>query len=406
MAEFARDSFSQGLSATTPLAGLAAELGGSWVTLSGASWRALTTGRAGYTTGTGAGVMYLNTPAPSPDYTVSADFRIVSSAFDSNPQVGICGRLDPAAANGITAYFVRVDLALQRWELCRYVGGSLMILGVWADTILNATTRPVALEMAGSALRVLVDGTSRITATDVEITAAGYVGIRAGRSLSSGYGVHLDTLGAATPEAAPDARTGTSAVAATGMVQATGGKHGAGAARAAATGAATAQGAKRADSQTTITGAGVVTAAGRKQGGGASAIPARGIVTATGSVGVVDARSGSSGVAARGVVQAGGAKRTGAPAAVSAAGRVQVAGRKLAVGTAYVPGRGALTGAGAKHAAGYASVEGFAVVVAAGWRPGGVAYLTGGPLELVPLLDARLALSPVLTGTLRLEPER
>lgn len=144
------------------------------------------------------GALYWATAAPpSANYTVQADVFVASLV--ANDLAGVVGRLDTAATGG-TFYAGVYDRAQQRWVLYRLVNGTQVAIGSSATTSLSAgLTYQVALEMNGSAIRLLVGGTQVISAVDTSITAPGRGGVVVGygpatTTLSDTTGMHLDNV--------------------------------------------------------------------------------------------------------------------------------------------------------------------------------------------------------------------
>lgn len=122
------------------------------------------------------------------DYDVEADFVPITAL--TNCQIGIAGRIDPAAS---TYYFIRYRVAIGGFELMRSLAGSNSTLGTYTDAL--PQTRRVTLSMRGSTISMLVDGVTVLSVTNAEITANGYAGVFAGAvTMANSTGVHLDNF--------------------------------------------------------------------------------------------------------------------------------------------------------------------------------------------------------------------
>ena len=93
---------------------------------------------------------------------------------------GVVGRLDTANTNG-TYYYLRYEQTNLVWVLYKVVSGTWTWLGQsGTQTLSTGTTYRVALDMTGTSIRALVDGTQVVSVTDSSITAAGRGGIALG----------------------------------------------------------------------------------------------------------------------------------------------------------------------------------------------------------------------------------
>lgn len=125
------------------------------------------------------------TPA-SADYAVEGVIRRVTKTGNA----GIAGRVDTSAN---TMYLV-IWQGGANWELYKFVSGTGTQLGSgYNDDPADGTDRTVKLEMIGTAIKVYVDGTERISVTDSAITAAGRAGIRTNTATTT-TGYHIDSL--------------------------------------------------------------------------------------------------------------------------------------------------------------------------------------------------------------------
>jgi hypothetical protein len=124
----------------------------------------------------------------SADYDVEGVFFVHTVAGNS---VGMAGRMSTSADD---CYLVRYATGTGAWELVRDVGGTLTILGSWAETLSAGNSRTVKLEIRGTALKVYVDGVERISVTDNTHSAAGRVGVRSDGTQAATARYHLDSI--------------------------------------------------------------------------------------------------------------------------------------------------------------------------------------------------------------------
>jgi hypothetical protein len=140
---------------------------------------------------------YASGVPPSANYTIEALFRQIS---DESANTGIVARLDTSADNH---YIIRYSSDANQWQLRKTVAATPTSLGTFNESLSNGNERTVKFVLSGSSLEVFIDGVSRITATDSDISAAGRVGMRH-TALASGAttGIHIDWIRAYTlPEA-------------------------------------------------------------------------------------------------------------------------------------------------------------------------------------------------------------
>jgi hypothetical protein len=199
-----RDTFSG--TAGTTLQSRSADVGGSWVRrdISGlGDDDAVFTpsGRIRKSNASTYAALYTSSTAPtSADYTVSADIATVSSVPED--RVGVVGRMDPANPNG-TFYMARYEQAGAAYVLFRVVNDSWTYLGEWGAPVTANSTHRLSLDMNGTTIRMLVDGTQRLSVTDGGITAAGLAGVAMGfayttfptsTTITDTAGMHLDNF--------------------------------------------------------------------------------------------------------------------------------------------------------------------------------------------------------------------
>ena len=152
--------------------------------------------------------MYYASGVPaSPDYSVQADVYVRSLL--TNDAVGVIGRASTSADTYYRARYVKTGAATAAWELAKVVAGTATVLGSYSQTLSALSTYALKLDMAGSTIRLLVDGVERVSATDTAITTAGRGGLRLGYSSATGAadipsdttGLHVDNLVVSVPTA-------------------------------------------------------------------------------------------------------------------------------------------------------------------------------------------------------------
>jgi uncharacterized repeat protein (TIGR01451 family) len=179
-------------------------LGAGWTSVAAQDRTAVITnaGRVRKETGNGGAMYYASATPASATYNVEADIRGASGL--ATDAIGVVGRQD-ISGTGQTFYLARYVVDTGRWELAKVVAGTLTLIGTGTGTgfytqnIVVGTSYRVTLRMNGTAISLLVDGVSRIAATDSAITAAGRGGIRLGTSSSTAQvtdsaGLHLDNF--------------------------------------------------------------------------------------------------------------------------------------------------------------------------------------------------------------------
>ena len=150
------------------------------------------------------GALYYTSAVPtSADYTVEADLRLAGTEV-TNDIAGVVGRVNTGAA---TFYYARYEQANHSWNLHRVVNNTWTFLGSAPQTITSGTTYRLALDMTGTTIRVLVDGTQVISATDAGIAPAGRGGLALGfhasatPTVTDTNGMHLDNFRISPPMA-------------------------------------------------------------------------------------------------------------------------------------------------------------------------------------------------------------
>lgn len=161
-----------------------------WATVGTSGLVRLQNGRA-YHAGSTTGVYYRSdAPAPSADYSVTAD--IICDTSTGTPSVGPCLRMSDTAQTMYQVRFFR-GTGLQ---LARLVNSGSQTLDSTPFTLSVGESVRVKLEAKGSTLNVYVNGatTPTLTAIDTTITAPGFVGMRF--ATASVNMLYLDNLSA------------------------------------------------------------------------------------------------------------------------------------------------------------------------------------------------------------------
>lgn len=145
--------------------------------------------------GAGAAIYYASGVPPSADYSVEAVVRVVSDLGSAQ----VLGRV---ATGAQTYYAAVVSAAGDSITLFKLVAGTATQLGLTYSVAIGAGTDwTIRLQMVGSSIKVFVNGTERISATDSDITAAGRVGVLfGGAGALSAFGntlnCHIDSINA------------------------------------------------------------------------------------------------------------------------------------------------------------------------------------------------------------------
>lgn len=189
MAAFVTDTFTD--TSNLGITSHTGETGATWAAVSGLSSTACRISNAnrarGHTTGV-SGAYASGSPA-SADYSVTATVRRITGAGEA----GVLGRCSTSAATYYRATLSRIGA--DTLELYKFVAGSYTKLGGYAASLADSTNYTLVLDMVGTTIRVLLDGTQRISVTDSGISAAGKAGIYLyDGSDTTGY--HIDTLSA------------------------------------------------------------------------------------------------------------------------------------------------------------------------------------------------------------------
>lgn len=168
--------------------------GYSWVqsgSLS-ANTAVITAGNRLRTTGTGEVIYYADVSPGSADYSTQA----ILYAADVTGASGFRGVGVRQVAGSKKLYTGIYNFGASRWELYWIDGVSFTLLGSYSQALSTGTSYHVKLTVAGSDLDLIIDGVSRVTATDTQITAEGFRSLYLnGNDGSDSAGLHVDDFG-------------------------------------------------------------------------------------------------------------------------------------------------------------------------------------------------------------------
>ena len=133
-----------------------------------------------------AGAVYLPATPQNANYYVECDYTIYSDILGA----GLAAR---QSVSDLTMYFARYEWG--EYIVGKFVGGAGPTrLGGWSSAVATPSTHKLRLTVNGTTISVAVDGTTRITVTDSDITAAGKAGMTSGGANDVGSGKHVDNL--------------------------------------------------------------------------------------------------------------------------------------------------------------------------------------------------------------------
>lgn len=145
---------------------------------------------------TASPLYYYDVAPGSADYSVAADFHVLTSDQSST---AICARLQ---SNASTHYRLNHGYSSKAMETGKFVAGAYTLLGN-SGSLLPGASANFRLEVIGNSIKVYRDGstTPQASYTDSSISAAGYAGVRAYSAVSpsDSIGSHIDNFLAATP---------------------------------------------------------------------------------------------------------------------------------------------------------------------------------------------------------------
>jgi hypothetical protein len=202
VATFVNDTFTGAIN--TALTAHTGETGATWTkhASSGAGTVILTDVNRARVGTTGGTILYYASGTPAgADYSVAAP---VFAASNTTRAIGVTGRVDTAANTYYGAFY---DGTNTRWELRSVVAGVVTTLGTSAQALTVSSTYTATLQMVGTAITLLVDGSSVVSVTDSSIAAAGSVGVLGSTASTNTTGYHLDSLTATDAVAATTTRS-------------------------------------------------------------------------------------------------------------------------------------------------------------------------------------------------------
>jgi hypothetical protein len=183
------------------------ETGATWTRHPGASADAVLTASGRVRKEDSSSVaLYLASGVPlSASYRVEAN--VVAQSVVAADRACVVGRLDPTAT---TYYAACYEQTTGAWTLSSVVAGTATTLGSFVQSFPAGSTRRVGLDMAGSTIRVLVDGAVVITTSSGSITATGRGGLLLGpmtgtSNQSDSTGLQLDDFRIGPVDAVPAA---------------------------------------------------------------------------------------------------------------------------------------------------------------------------------------------------------
>lgn len=214
MAQFLNDTFTD--TDGTGLASHTGETGATWTLYSvvNASGSAVIQSNRlrGNAAGSQGSFFYASGTSINADYYVEATLDI--QTLLSGTYSGVIGRAIPASSN---FYWAIYNVGTAAWELWKTVSGTATKLGDFAATPSGSAV--LRLDMVGTTIRVLVDGTQRISVTDSSLSTAGRAGVVFYGVMTSTTGVQITTITASDSGAAFTA--GSVSNTATGLTTAT-----------------------------------------------------------------------------------------------------------------------------------------------------------------------------------------
>lgn len=169
------------------------DVGGAFVavpSVSGNSQPFLTGNGRIYNRGT-ASVFYNNAAPGTADYYCEATFDFLSAVASETIGVGV-----RASSAAHTLYFARWSGG--NWQLFKTVTGSSIQLGSNYADAFTSGSRTLRLQAQGSSLKVFLDGVEIISATDTDITAAGFASTRGSAAQTATTGRQMTRLEAST----------------------------------------------------------------------------------------------------------------------------------------------------------------------------------------------------------------
>lgn len=141
-------------------------------------------------------IYYTSAVSTSADYIVEADVYVASVLPDD--AVGVIGRVDTGISNG-TYYAASYDKVAGAWVLYSMVAGTKTVLGQSTQALTAGSTYRLTLDMTGTTIRLLVNGTQQVSVVNGAITSTGRGGVALGTGSTSttdtdSTGMHLDNF--------------------------------------------------------------------------------------------------------------------------------------------------------------------------------------------------------------------
>jgi hypothetical protein len=113
------------------------------------------------------------TVLPSADYEVSMDLIWNGPNDGGMVSSGVAGRIN----GNVDRYYAYYDMSSGQWKLDQRHGNVGSTIGTFAQPYVQGQTHNLKLGMVGTAITVYVDGVSRISVTDANVTAKGQAGV-------------------------------------------------------------------------------------------------------------------------------------------------------------------------------------------------------------------------------------
>jgi hypothetical protein len=192
--------------AGTVLSSHTGALGATWTAVSSQPRTAVITAAGRLrreTSGTGSAQYYASATPSSANYLVESDIYVASLL--ATDAIGVVGRQD-VSGTGQTYYLARYVRDTTRWELLKVVAGVSTLIGTggsgtgyYTQALTVGSSYRLTLQMNGTTISMLIDGVTRLTATDSAISATGHGGVRNGTStttaaVTDSAGLHRDNF--------------------------------------------------------------------------------------------------------------------------------------------------------------------------------------------------------------------
>lgn len=190
MTTIVSDSFTD--TATTALASHTGETGATWtkhgINASGTAEISNANRLRGTSAGASLVLHYASGVPGSADYYVEASIKFLSML--SGTYAGVAGRINTAAN---TFYWAIYNVSSASWELWN----ATTKIGSFAYIASAGEEHTLRLDMAGTTIRLLVNGAEAVSVTDATISAAGRAGVLSYGVTSDSTGLHHSSFAAA-----------------------------------------------------------------------------------------------------------------------------------------------------------------------------------------------------------------